>query len=200
MKKLLVALGVALLMAGCGEPEEERKSPDPEGNASAAPPVVANSAKAPVVDKWAEWEADPEPCGGLEVLAKIRKAKESSVVGLSLSNNKITDLRPLAGLTELKVLDLGTNKITDVTPLAGLSNLEKLFLHRNQITDLAPLVGLTKLETLNLVLNQITDVTPLAGLSNLEKLDLSLQGGSTPISATQKDMLEKALPACKITF
>ena len=77
MKKLLAAMFVALLMVGCGgEGQNPEDSNDTEKNASALTPPVVQPVKAPFVDKWAEWEANPEPYGGLEVLAKIKEAKK----------------------------------------------------------------------------------------------------------------------------
>ncbi len=45
----------------------------------------------------------------------------------------ITDLSPLAGLTNLKDLGLEDNEITDISPLKGLTNLTGLFLDGNKI-------------------------------------------------------------------
>ena len=96
-------------------------------------------------------------------------------------------------------LDLSNNQITDISPLAGLTNLTNfglLNLGRNKISDLSPLAGLTNLERLNLSYNQISDLSPLKGLTNLKSLDLS----GNPIPEDQKAMLKKALPHCKIDF
>ena len=87
--KLLAALFVALLMVGCGEEAQ----------------------KEVVVDKWAEWEANPEPYGGLEVLAKIKEAKTYGF--LNLETKQISDLSPLAGLTNLERLDFHGYQISD---------------------------------------------------------------------------------------
>ncbi|MEQ9000490.1 MAG: leucine-rich repeat domain-containing protein [Coleofasciculus sp. B1-GNL1-01] len=92
---------------------------------------------------------------------------------LQLWDNSITDISPLAGLSNLTVLNLGRNSITDVSPLAELSNLTKLSLGSNSITDISPLAGLSNLTKLYLDSNSITDVSPLAGLSNLTELFLS---------------------------
>ena len=43
-----------------------------------------------------------------------------------LDNNKLTDVSPLAGLTELTVLHLHFNKITDVKPLRNLTKLKNM--------------------------------------------------------------------------
>ena len=94
MRKLLVVTFVALLMAGCGG--------DSADSDSHAPAEV-------VVDKWAEWEANPTPYGGLKVLAKIKEAKESGATELELRYNWIYDVSPLKGLTNLKKLQLGAS-------------------------------------------------------------------------------------------
>jgi hypothetical protein len=134
-------------------------------------------------DKWIQ---NPEPYGGLEVLQQIKEAKDSSITVLGLDNNNITDLTPLAGLTNLTYLYLNDNNISDLSPLAGLTNLEVLWLDNNNITDLTPLAGLTNLVVLYLPFNNITDVTPLAGLTNLTELSLRANN----ISNAQKSMLQ----------
>ena len=60
-------------------------------------------------------------------------------------DNHITEVSPLAGLTNLKMLFLNSNQITDVSPLSGLTNLEVLVIDGNQATNVASLSGLTKL-------------------------------------------------------
>ena len=174
MKATLFATFVALLMVGCGEQAQKKV----------------------VVQKWDEWEADPEPYGGPEVLAKINEAKASGATKLQLGSNEITDVSPLEGLTNLERLNLGYNQITDISSLKGLTKLEKLGLWDNEITDVSPLAGLTNLEELALHGNQITDVSPLAGLTKLHTLIL----WDNPIPEDQKSMLKKALPKCDISF
>ncbi|MDV4343621.1 tandem-95 repeat protein [Methanoculleus sp. YWC-01] len=91
---------------------------------------------------------------------------------LFLDHNQISDLSPLTGLTSLQHLGLGVNQISDLSPLAGLTNLRDLDLAGNQISDLGPLADLTNLQHLYLSGNQISDLGPLAGLMNLQTLDL----------------------------
>ena len=113
-------------------------------------------------------------CCQTDTLTKIREAKESNATKLCLHYCKVTDLMPLAELSNLKNLGLSSNHIADLTPLAEL----------------------TKLEVLELDKNEIKNLTPLAGLSNLRNLDLD----DNPIPYEQKTMLKKALPDCKISF
>ena len=80
-------------------------------------------------------------------------------------------------LNSLKELSLNTSPrtgffISDVQPLASLTNLTFLSLYGNGISDVQPLANLTNLTVLYLDGNQISDVQPLASLTNLMFLDL----------------------------
>jgi Leucine-rich repeat (LRR) protein len=46
---------------------------------------------------------------------------------LNLWDNQISDLSPLAGLSELRVLDVVENKISDHSLLAGFNNIEYVY-------------------------------------------------------------------------
>ena len=50
-----------------------------------------------------------------------------------LGNNRVRDLAPLTGLTQLESLYLSDNLIGDISPLAGLSLLRELELQNNEI-------------------------------------------------------------------
>ncbi len=78
---------------------------------------------------------------------------------LDLSSHKISDLSPLAQLTNLTELYLSYNKISDLSPLARLTNLNFLFLESNQVKDLSPLSQLTHLTWLFVGGNPIENKT-----------------------------------------
>ncbi|MDE2808908.1 MAG: leucine-rich repeat domain-containing protein, partial [Gemmatimonadota bacterium] len=103
-----------------------------------------------------------------------------NLTALQLHNNFISDLMPLAGLTNLTELYLYGNRISnsDLTHLTGLTNLTTLQLGFNGISDLTPLASLTNLTELEIEDNAITDLMPLAGLTNL----ITLQLGDNEIS------------------
>jgi len=117
------------------------------------------------------------------------------------SRNTLTDLSPLANLTQLTVLfvfhtggltdisalqnltalrELSVRRlnprasagISDLTPLTNLTVLQILSLSGNAIEDLRPLSGLTALTNLILSDNKIVDITPLSGLTALKQLHL----------------------------
>ena len=121
----------------------------------------------------------------------------SNLTELSLEENTIWDLSPLAGLDKLELLELWDNIITNVEPLRGLASLQELHLGRNAITDVEPLLDLQSLEKLHIWGNylddedlavvarmtrltelavgsaSITGLGPLAGMTNLEVLRVS---------------------------
>ena len=57
---------------------------------------------------------------------------------LDLSDCGVSDITPLAGLTNLTWLDLSSNSISDLTPLSGLTGLTYLNLSGNPIPDYGP--------------------------------------------------------------
>jgi internalin A len=133
---------------------------------------------------------------------KIANAKLANINELSLSDQKIVDLRPIAGFTKLTKLKLDTNQISNLQPIANLTNLTELALNQNRINDirsLAKLTKLTKLKLNNIVkewaliakenevieratplkrpselgTNTISDLRPLVKLINLTELNLN---------------------------
>ena len=96
----------------------------------------------------------------------------------------VTDLTPLAALTNLEWLDLMfCPKLADLSPLAELPKLAWLKLAKCEtLTDLTPLAQLTNLRVLNLRnCPAVTDLSPLSGLAELVHLDLSGCEGVTDL-------------------
>ena len=111
------------------------------------------------------------------------------------SGSKVSDLSPIAGLTQLKALDidfidspsvihdakqlsrlvnltfLALHGVEDLTPLAGLPKLEELFVSHFNIRDLSPLARLVNLELIHMG-TSASDLSPLAGLTKLRHLYL----------------------------
>ena len=93
---------------------------------------------------------------------------------LNLTNNKISDVSPIAKLTHLKTLYLSDNKVMKLIPLSQLTQLEYINLSNNTISDIPPsLAGMMQLKSLNLSYNNISDVTSLTQMKNLETLFLN---------------------------
>ena len=104
--------------------------------------------------------------------------------------NRISDLKPLEGLTTLEVLELQCNAVSNLNPLKALKNLTSLNLTENKITHIFALADLTNLQQLYLDNhyyspqwagnNDIRGLGPLRNLSNLERLDV----GQNPIGGS----------------
>ena len=88
---------------------------------------------------------------------------------LALEGNSISNISPVAGLTNLTRVNLSNNSISDLFPVARLTNLEWLHLNNNSISDISPVAGLTNLTHLGFDNNSISDLSPLVentGLGN----------------------------------
>ena len=102
---------------------------------------------------------------------KIRRAKESGDTNLFLHGRDVTDLTPLAELTELTELLIYETKVTDISPLAKLTKLTTLKIRRTILNDITPLASLTNLRELELILNgELTDITEASDNFNIQSL------------------------------
>ncbi len=95
---------------------------------------------------------------------------------LSLKQNKIKDLKPIADLKKLRFLNLFNNKVSDIQSLSELKDLKQLDLDTNHIKNIYPLMNLSKLQDLRLGSNQINDIIPLTYMGDLEYLSLWSNG------------------------
>jgi len=100
----------------------------------------------------------------------------TNLTDLHLTDNLITDIRPLAALTRITVLDISLNYISDISSLSSLKNLERLNMRSNRITDLSPIAGLTKMRVLDFVNNKVTDLSPLKDMGKLQRLVCAANG------------------------
>ncbi len=99
-------------------------------------------------------------------------AKLTNLESVTIRGGKIHDLTALASLPKLQYLDLGGDDISDVRPLANLKTLTHLDLAGNKISDIGPLSSLPDLQELILAGNQVSDLGPLAGIKSLWLLDV----------------------------
>jgi Leucine-rich repeat (LRR) protein len=90
-----------------------------------------------------------------------------------LSSSDINDLDGVQFCIHAKTIDVSDNRISDLSPLIGLTNLEELNLSDNQIGYIDALSNLMGLKSLLLSNNYIEDITPLFELEKLEFVDIS---------------------------
>jgi internalin A len=92
---------------------------------------------------------------------------------ITMYDNAITDVSPLAGLEHLAQVYMGENAITDVSPFAELPELSVLHLASNQIADVSALRGHARLHSLGLEGNAVTSTADIVDMPMLANLDLT---------------------------
>lgn len=110
-----------------------------------------------LVDEWWEWDRN------------VWHKRKSQNTGDT--NDELTVITPLAGLTNLRSLTLPYIQVADLSPLASLTALRSLKISGLHISDLSPLSSLTALQRLDLR-GTVVDLSPLAYLTALRLLDI----------------------------
>ncbi len=90
-----------------------------------------------------------------------------TIENLSLSDNQLTDLSVLTGMTSLKAASLNNNKITDLSFASMCQNLQRLGVNSNEITSLEPLYGLQNLRYLHAANNKLSGTLKLEEMPEL---------------------------------
>ena len=117
---------------------------------------------------WVDGQWHTNPISDVSPLAAL-----TQLTTLRLGSTAVSDVSPLASLTQLRVLTLWDTAISDVSPLANLTQLTRLELVGTAVSDVSPLANLTQLTSLRLDGTAVSDVSPLAALTQLTWLSLS---------------------------
>lgn len=138
-------------------------------------------------------DASSAETGGVTVAGKTFAPDVTAVVlsGKGLGNE---DFAALCTLTELESLSVSDNAISDLTPVAGLQKLTSLQISNNNVSDLSALGGLGNLKTLYLDGNPVRDLTPLYRLGGLKTLSMK----NVSVSAADLAALKEALDTCSV--
>lgn len=145
-----------------------------EAHAESAHDLYAvDTARGGIDDKDLELLAQ---CTGLRVLildyqqiSDLSPLEELPLEYLSLTGNEVSDLSPLAGMTQLQVLDLGENPVRAAETLAELPALREVTLEATGITSVEVFRG-SKIQSLNVRTTWVTDYAPLEECPNLTRL------------------------------
>lgn len=116
------------------------------------------------------WVSDNE-------ITDIRPVGElTGLVNFSCAGNPVSDYSSVSKLTDLEELQIGDNgaSYTDIGALSGLTKLTSLYAPWCGIEDISALENLTELEYLNLFHNRIGDISALDHLVKLNYLELGL--------------------------
>lgn len=92
-------------------------------------------------------------------ISNLRHMKKLKV--LDLSNNYITDMSCLDGLSELESICFDNNNISDISFMRSMTHLKHISGNNNSISDISVLSGMTELKNVFLGDNYITDISPL---------------------------------------
>lgn len=84
-----------------------------------------------------------------------------NLTDLNLSGHVISDLEPIASLSQLRTLRLANTQLQDIEALTALPRLTTLDISYNQIDSIAPLATLATIRSLNVSYNPFTDVSPI---------------------------------------
>jgi hypothetical protein len=85
-------------------------------------------------------------------------------------NHEITDIRPLAILNQLEIIDFSFNAVADLTPINNFRNLKVLHFECNCVDSIDSLVNLNNLIDLNFGRNKVHDLSPLQNKQWLRSL------------------------------
>ena len=126
-----------------------------------------------LVGGWIDNEWHRNPISNVSPLASL-----TNLETLNLTATAVSDVSALENLTNLADLDLTATAVSDVSGLEHAVNLERLNLNSTDVSDVSPLANLTNLEMLILGYTAVSDVSPLANLTNLRFLGLEDAGVS----------------------
>ncbi len=115
-----------------------------------------------------------------ETVARLRNKEPTAlsesdyraITQLDLEGLEISDLTPLAVLTELEELVLSFTDVESIAPLSQLSKLAWLALAQTKVSDLGPIQHLHHMRSLSLAETLVVNLGPLQGLAQLESLNL----------------------------
>lgn len=95
---------------------------------------------------------------------------------LTFHNNKVRDLSFVKNMTKLKVIGAEYNGIKNISALSKLTKLEEIWLRGNNITNISYLKNCVKVTRLSLSENYISDISALSGMKKLKELHLGSCG------------------------
>lgn len=84
-----------------------------------------------------------------------------NLMALNLSGRVITDLAPIATLSQLQTLQLANTQLEEISALAALPQLTSLDISYNQISSIDPVADIPTIRSLNVAYNPFTDVSPI---------------------------------------
>jgi len=110
----------------------------------------------------------------LEPVSKLPFLKK-----LTIKDNQLTDLSPLAEMRLLEELNVSGNAIDNILPLASVTTLKSLSIENTLVTDISIMENMQNLVSLNIAGTSIKNIKALAKCSMLEDLNIA----TTPVKS-----------------
>ncbi|KAF3226375.1 hypothetical protein TWF106_000868 [Orbilia oligospora] len=108
---------------------------------------------------------------GLGTLVELKNlemgANKVRLEELWLGKNKISEIKNISMLSNLKILSLPSNRLTKLSGLDGLTNLEELYVSHNAIEDLSGLENTPNIKNLDVTHNRLTSIRGIEHLSHI---------------------------------
>nr|XP_046252082.1 leucine-rich repeat-containing protein 23 isoform X1 [Scatophagus argus] len=111
---------------------------------------------------------------GLSLLCRTGNGLGHAFIKLDLKDKGLTDIAAISSYIHIRFLDLSSNHLSDLSPLASLTQLLWLKVDNNAVACFKgqPFAQLTYLQWLSVAVNQLTDLDGLVGPA-LESLSLT---------------------------
>ncbi|MBE0663593.1 MAG: leucine-rich repeat domain-containing protein [Bacteroidales bacterium] len=85
----------------------------------------------------------------------------------------ISDLSPLAKLSELKTINISGSHVDDLTPIRNLTRLENLIISKTFVQRLDPLRHAINMKSLDISNTTINDLSPVSAFPSLERINFA---------------------------
>ncbi|CAD8078760.1 unnamed protein product [Paramecium sonneborni] len=110
--------------------------------------------------------------GMLQTFSKVQNDWKQHIQSVMITHQKLSSMKGLEGLVQLRHLNLGHNKITQITSIQDSVLLEELNLEKNAIIQIQELDNMQYLKKLELGGNKIFQIDGISNLINLMQLSL----------------------------
>ena len=190
---LALMMGLLLFPLGCGGNDltDMDQPPDMDESLVLQPTELCseNPSTAIVTFEDANLEARVRSALSVSPQRDLTCGLVSGLAELVAQRAGITSLVGIQNLTSLTGLFLLENPISDISALSGLTSLTILYLRGNSITDISALSGLTSLRFIDLDNNSISDIQPLLDNTGLG-VGVTVRLSGTSVSCTDVAALE----------
>lgn len=121
------------------------------------------------VSRWINDTINADLTPIYEALKELSKITEIDIA----DNESITELNPLAELSDLRYLDCSGTKVSDINPIRNLNGIKELNISDTEITDISNLKYANVVRNFKADNNKISDVSIVEYFKDLNELSIS---------------------------